>query len=494
MAYLTGFGDDIFVTYAHVDDEIVSDAGHGWVTEVVKCLKAELARKLGRSDAYAMWVDHELLHSHPVTPQILDRVRQSAILVVILSPGYIASDWCRREREAFFNAMRETGARNVFVVETDEIDEADRPQELADFSPIRFWSKGPRGGAARVFGWPRPQLNDYEYYGVIKDLAQAIADEMRRLKRQEANGTPVVVPDQPTKPTVAPTPEPVTGRNGCVYLAQVTDDLDNERNNVRRFLEQADIRVVPTGMYSQEPSAFRAAATADIANAQLFVQLLSGIAGKRPPDLPEGYIQCQLQIALDANRPVLQWHSPRLDVQSVEDDGLRAILQGQTVNAEPIEDFKQEIQRRLKQIREPPPKIRSDAFIFVDMDSTDRPLAEELCKILDRYGAGYILPPETEDPGDYREELEGNLSYCDVLMVIYGASTTNWVRNHLRECHKALVTRERPLRGLALVQGPPPPKERPSVRLPNMEILDCQRGVDEAAIVKFLGSLSERVA
>jgi hypothetical protein len=491
MAYLSGFGDDIFLTYAHVDDEIVSDAGHGWVTEVVKCLKAELARKLGRSDAYAMWVDHELLHSHPVTPQILERVRRSAILVAILSPGYIASDWCRREREAFFSAMRETGERNVFVVETDEIDEADRPAELADFSPIRFWSKGSRGGAARVFGWPRPQLNDYEYYGAIKDLAQAIADEMRRLKRQEATATPIAAPGQPEKP-VAPT---VTGRNGCVFLAQVTDDLDNERNNVRRFLEQADIRVVPAGMYSQEPAVFRAAVTADIANAQLFVQLLSGIAGKRPPDLPEGYIQCQLQIALDANKPVLQWHSPALDAQSVEDEELRAILRRQTVNAEPIEDFKQEIQRRLKQIREPPPpKARSNAFIFVDMDSTDRPLAEDLCEILDRHGAGYMLPLETDDPGDYRRDLEDNLSHCDALMVIYGASTTNWVRNHLRECHKALVGRETPPRGLALIQGPPPPKERPSVRLPNMEILDCQSGVDEAAIVKFLSSLEERAA
>src|SRR5580692_3801301 len=155
MAYLPRFDEDIFISYAHVDDATVSDAGQGWVTEVIRCLKVELARKLGRSDAYALWADHDLLTSHPVTAQILERVRRSAMLVVILSPGYVASQWCRQERDVFFGASREPGTRNVFVVEIDRIDDADRPGELADFNPFRFWSSSPRGGAARLFGWPR---------------------------------------------------------------------------------------------------------------------------------------------------------------------------------------------------------------------------------------------------------------------------------------------------------------------------------------------------
>ena len=54
MAYVSQFGDDIFISYAHVDDETVSETGQGWVTETVKCLKMELARKLGRNDAYSL--------------------------------------------------------------------------------------------------------------------------------------------------------------------------------------------------------------------------------------------------------------------------------------------------------------------------------------------------------------------------------------------------------------------------------------------------------
>jgi hypothetical protein len=79
-------------------------------------------------------------------------------------------------------------------------------------------------------------------------------------------------------------------------------------------------------------------------------------------------------------------------------------------------------------------------------------------------------------------------------MVIYGATTVNWVRSHLRECHKALVNRARPPRGLALIQGPPGPKDWLPVRLPNMKLVDCQNGVDERAIAKFLDSLAEQAA
>lgn len=496
MAYLPQFGDDIFISYAHVDDEAVSEFGQEWVTDTVRCLKTELARKLGRNDAYSLWVDHDLLRSHRVTPQILDRVRQSAVLVVMLSPGYIASDWCRQEREAFFAARRDEDAHNVFVVEIDQVDDFDRPADLADFSPFRFWAKSPRGGAARQFGWPRLQSDDHEYYGAVKDLAQAIADELRRLKRAQPNGQNAsATPRTATSPPVPPVAAPISGRNGCVYLAQVTDDLDNERNNVRRFLEQADIRVVPTGWYPLEATAFKTAAAADIAKADLFVQLLSNVAGKLPPDLPQGYLQCQLQLALDVGKPVMQWHSPMLDRNGIADDGLRALLERPTVDVEPIEDFKQAIQQRLKEIRNPAqPRRHSNAFIFVDMDSSDRPLAEHLCDILERHGAGYMLPPETQDPGDYRRGLEDYLSHCNALMVIYGSSTANWVCSHLRECHKALVNRPQPPRGLALLQGPPAPKDRLPVRLPNMEVLDCQNGIDEAAIARFLGGLEEHAA
>ena len=138
--------------------------------------------------------------------------------------------------------------------------------------------------------------------------------------------------------------------------------------------------------------------TEGLAAADLFVQLLSDIPGKRPPDLPEGYAQCQLQLALSAGKHVLQWRSPTLDVSKVRDSAQLALLDAPSVRAEGIEDFKREIRRRLDDRLKPPPRpVSADTFVFVDMDLPDRPLAEQLCDILTQHGAGFQMPTEDRD-------------------------------------------------------------------------------------------------
>jgi hypothetical protein len=492
VTYLEQFDFDIFVSYAHVDDEPVAGAEQGWVTNFVRCIKAQLARKLGRNNAYALWMDHDLRSSEPITPQILDRVRRSAMLVILLSPGYIASTWCRQERDEFFGIIRDRGGRNVFVVELDCVDDIGRPPELADINPFRFWTRNPRSGAPRILGWPRPHPDDHEYYSAVDDLVHEIVDEMRRLHAR----TPPAAPPQNDSPAPPQPPAAAAQDQGTVYLAQVTDDLDTERNNVRRSLEQAGLRVLPRDWYSQEPAAFRRAAAADIAAAGLFVQLLSAVAGKRPPDMAEGYAQCQLQLAQAAGKPVLHWRSPGLDPATVTDAAHRALLELPSVCAEGIEEFKTTICRKVEQLRapSPPPPNPGNVTVFVDMDSTDRALAEEVCDILDRHGAGYSLPKETQDPGEFRHDLEENLAFCHALIVIYGATTATWVRNHLLESRKALASRDLPLRALAVYQGPPTPKDRLPVKFPSMTVLDCQQGVNEAEIVRFLDSLGRAPA
>jgi len=104
MAFLSsnGFDFDIFVSYAHVDDEMPLQSNpQGWVTTLTSHLKNKLDQKLGRHEAYALWMDQELRGGQPITPNILAKVQRSAILLVVLSPGYVASEWCRRELDTF---------------------------------------------------------------------------------------------------------------------------------------------------------------------------------------------------------------------------------------------------------------------------------------------------------------------------------------------------------------------------------------------------------
>ena len=495
MANLVEYESDIFISYAHVDDEPVNATDLGWVTSFVRGFKVQLGRKLGRNDAFKLWMDHGLHKSEPVTVQILESVRRSAILVILLSPGYIASPWCRQELAEFLNIIRGRAESNVFIVEIDCTEGCQHPPELSDRDVFRFWVRDPVSGAPHTLGWPRPTSNDHEYYSAVDDLVHQIVEALRRLGHAATSHDASAAAPPTSGASMNGFVEPQTGfqHQSTVYLAQVTDDLDIERNNVRRFLEQAGLRVVPRGWYSLDAATFRRSAAADIATADLFVQLLSGVTGKRPPDLTEGYAKCQLQLALDASKPVLQWRGFSLDPATVEDEAQRTMLESPTVRAEGIEDFKEAVRHRIDELRQPPPKkSSSQAFVFVDMDSSDRPLAEKVCDILDRNGAGYVLPAQTDDPGEYRRDLEENFASCNALIVIYGSTTATWVRNHLLESRKAFARRALPPRALAVFQGPPAPKGQLPVKFPSMTVLDCQQGVDEAVVLKFLQSLDEQ--
>jgi hypothetical protein len=119
MAYVPGCKNDIFVSYAHVDDQRAPEADQGWVRALVEGLKIGLSQILGRRDAFSLWMDYKLEGNTPLTPEILDNLRNSAVVLIILSPGYIRSVWCMREKNAFLETIRNrpAGAFRTFVVE-----------------------------------------------------------------------------------------------------------------------------------------------------------------------------------------------------------------------------------------------------------------------------------------------------------------------------------------------------------------------------------------
>jgi hypothetical protein len=479
MSFVTQYKHDIFVSYAHVDDQPLEGADRGWVTSLVRCVKTRMAQKLGRSDAYSLWMDHELSAHRPVTSQILETVRQTATLVVVLSPGYVASEWCQRERSTFLELLQERGVSRVFVVEREGVSDAARPQAFRDLKTFRFWVRDREDRPPRILGSPRPDPTDQEYYRQIDDLCLNVERALRALQ----------LAPQParTRPSPqAPMSESVVAAQPTIFLAQVTDDLEPERNSIRRYLDQAGVNVLPQNWYSLEPGSFREAAERDLSKCELFVQLLSELPGKKPPDLPRGYGWLQLELAKSAQTPVLQWCRPGLDAAAVRDEDHRALLQTGTVQAESLEEFRREIRRRVFEEPAPQPERPLNAFVFVDMETADRPLAEHVCEVLDSYGADYILPVQSDDPAKSRQDLQQNLRTCDAVIVVYGSTTATWVRSQLLECRKILATRERPLQALAVFEGPPEHKDRLDLKLRGMQVLNCRKGLNRDALRDFL--------
>jgi len=293
MGFVHPAKTDLFVSYAHVDDLPLQPGRAGWVTTLVGSLKNLLAQRLGRGESISLWMDHELPGHVELTPEIESKLGEAAAVLIVLSPAYLASTWCLKEMRFFSDAIRRVsggvGGR-IFLVEYDQVE---RPQDLGELKGYRFWAKDPLGRSTRALGIPRPSPEDRGYFDQLYDLRHDLAEALTRLK---AGADDVPVADG-------------AGDRPVVFLAEVTDDLDDEREEVRRYLLQAGLAVVPEGVYLRDPAAFRAAAAGDLARAMLFVQLLSGLAGKRLPGASQTIVGLQHECAVGRGVPVLQWHA-----------------------------------------------------------------------------------------------------------------------------------------------------------------------------------------
>ena len=88
------------------------------------------------------------------------------MIVSILSPAYLESEWCRRELTTFLEvaAGRPRPASRAFVVEVTELPEG-RPEGLREVLGYRAWyPESPLDPTPRTLGMPQPDPEDPRYY------------------------------------------------------------------------------------------------------------------------------------------------------------------------------------------------------------------------------------------------------------------------------------------------------------------------------------------
>lgn len=138
MAYVPGYAADIFVSYSHSNDR------DGWVTE----LKSKLASGLADlSDDVDVWFDADRLQTGDRFKQkIHDKLRNTRILVAVLSPAYLKSQFCMEEELTSFQDGFGTEIIQYLKVPL----EGDQTPPLPDahFLPLHDPAHSPFRGAA----------------------------------------------------------------------------------------------------------------------------------------------------------------------------------------------------------------------------------------------------------------------------------------------------------------------------------------------------------
>jgi hypothetical protein len=462
MTYVPGFKYDVFISYAHFDNEADSQDIR-WVSRFQSDLKNALRQRLGEDPG--IFYDERDLAAYDSVDFLLENARRSAVFLAVFSPSYTARQFTIQELAAFCERPRD--AMRIVTVELLPVAESKHHPLLRGRKRTPFWWKDKTEEDIPLRLTPR--FNPEMYNERLQVLAHHLKKLMAEMREHAASAT------APSEPSLPSPQRSGAGSPRTVLLAQGTDDLYDECERVRAYLEQFGLTVLPENAFPQGGVEFAAALEADLARAGLFVQLLGRFASRRPPDLPQTYSQYQYETAKRHGLKVFQWRHPDLDIAAVTHQD-RKLLEGPDVLAVGLEEFKSDVLRCATQPSKPETQPGGDCHVFINADRSDKELADALLKLFENKRNCTAARPLFEGSAkEITDDLDANLVNCGALLLLYGQAPPAWVRAQLLRYNKVKRLREEPLRLKTIVLGPPTPKGEIAWS-GGFDMIDCQDG------------------
>jgi hypothetical protein len=139
------FDKHIFISYAHIDNQPLTPEQQGWISRFHASFDALLSMRLGRKAR--IWRDDKLKGNDVFADEITAQFDKTALMISILTPRYVKSEWCTREvREFCERAERHGGivvgskSRVLKVLKTPVDSLASLPPLLGNVLGYEFFS------------------------------------------------------------------------------------------------------------------------------------------------------------------------------------------------------------------------------------------------------------------------------------------------------------------------------------------------------------------
>ena len=195
MGYLPSFVEDVFISYAHNDDDAYAMESQGWVAQLDEDLRKRVAVFLDGQKP-SVWRDRDIRSNEDFEEKITGRLLSTATFLSIISPSFFQREWCIRELEEFAASAELTlgikvGEKNrIFKVEKVPLsfDRSKLPSHLQGTGSYRFYGPDPEH-QGKIHEY-RPKLGvDYaaKYWREMDDLAQDIAMVLRQMYANSKN-------------------------------------------------------------------------------------------------------------------------------------------------------------------------------------------------------------------------------------------------------------------------------------------------------------------
>lgn len=464
------FDLDVFVSYAHLDDATLSDDHKGWVATLHDTLERRLAQLLGKPAR--IWRDPKLHGNDVFADALVDRVRHAAVLVSVVSPRYVRSEWTTRELQEFCKAAEQHGGvqlhdkSRIFKVLKTPVPLDQQLPPLPSLLGYEFFRVDPDNGNFREFDEQFGPEYRQQFLMKLDDLAQ----DLKALL--EVVESPDVV-DQPAE----------VGKQDAIFLSITTLDLQEQREAIRRDLQQHGYTVLPARPLPLTGPEVEAAVRDDLARCTMSIHLV----GKRYSLTPEGavasLVEIQNELAIERGGrggfTRLVWIPPGLQVEDPRQqrviDHLRADpreAQAADLLETPLEDLRAVITETLERRRAPAPAPSgaatpsagpSVACVYLLYDERDVDAVSPWADFLFDRGLEVIRPVFTGNEAEVREYHEENLRTADGVVIFFGSAGELWLRRKFSELQKIAGygrTKPAPVTAVCLLAPKTPEKDR----------------------------------
>jgi hypothetical protein len=512
---------DLFVSYAHIDDQALAEGQKGWISTFHRALEIRLSQLLGKQPR--IFRDPKLQGNDYFGDRLVGCMPKTAALVAVLSPRYVRSDWCLREVEEFCKASARAGGlrvadkARVFKVVKTPVPLDQHPVELQELLGYEFYTVERETGRPRELSQLADPEMQRQYWARLDDLAHDISELLSLLQADRA--------DRPLPAGVPQTPE--AAAKGFVYLAETSSDLQEKRDAVKRELQGFGYAVLPDRPLPLFGPECEAMVAEQLARCRLSVHLIGERYGVVPEGATTSVVAIQNELAVRRGGQAgdgfsrLIWLPPGLTGSAgtpgiderqqrfIEHLRTDARLQRDADLLEtPIEDFKSALHQRLQPPPPPSPRREAEAAagagdredgparVYLICDQRDLDAVAPLEDHLFTAGCEVILPAFDGDEAQVRRDHEESLGLCDAALLYYGAGSELWLRQKLRELQKAAAYgRSGPIAVRAVYVGPPEGAQKSRFRTHEALVLQPPAGAfssfSPSSLDSFLSQLNQ---
>ena len=490
------FQHDLFISYAHIDNESLGGRAQGWVSDLHEALRVRLSQLLGEPPE--IWRDEKLGRADFFDDEIRVALTSAAAMLAILSPRYLRSDSCQQEvREFLAQTERQGGMRvgnksRLLKAIKTPVAQDEHPPAIQGLLGFDFFEVERNGVIREYYDLYGPEWG-LKFWQTLEDLAQELCQLFKVMRAEDGEAH-------------APSAEGLT-----IYLGQATNDLRELREAMRRDLQQRGHTVLPELPLPLIGPKLETQVAADLARSRLALHLLGETYGVVPEAAARSAQEIENLLAAQRSRaeglPRLIWAPPGAAPEDARQrdflDSLRNDadpLAGAELLEAPIEEFRAVLLDRLAQLQQPRAPQADEAGddrltrLYLIYDERDEektaPLEDYLWSAHDNIEI--VRPLFSGDPSLVRDEHEENLRICQGALLYFGQSDEAWLRTKLRDLRRALgLGRRQPIYPTGVYVAPPLNPRKARFRTREVDfIIHASNGFEPVSLDGFMAQLA----